>query len=110
MKANLVLKKDATPVFARARTVPFKLLPLLNKELDFLEQENIIEKIETSEYTTPVVPILKKDNSVRVCGDFSITINPQLIIDDYHLPTVDELFSDLAGSTVFCKLDLRQAY
>lgn len=110
LQANLVLKKDAKPVFARARTVPFKLLPLLNKELDFLEKENIIEKIETSECATPVVPILKKDNSVRVCGDFSITVNPQLIIDDYHLPTVDELFADLAGCTVFCKLDLRQAY
>ena len=60
--------------------------------MDYLVQQKVLEKVNFSEYATPIVPILKSDSTVRMCGDFSITVNPQLIIDNYHLPTIDELF------------------
>ena len=110
LKATLTLKENYKPVFIRARPLPFKLIPLVNKELDLLESEGVLEKINTSDNATPIVPVLKSNNRVRICGDFSITINPQIIIDDYHLPTVDELFSDMSGCCYFSKLDLREAY
>lgn len=64
-------------------------------------------KVDTSELAKPVVPILEKDESVRLCGDYSITVNPQLMMNEYPLPTIDELFADMAGFKVFGKIDLQ---
>lgn len=57
---NLTLKPGTTPVFVRARPVPFKLLPLVEQELDRLEKAGVIEKVTTSRWATPIVPIFKK--------------------------------------------------
>ena len=39
------------------------------------------------------------DGSVRICGDYKVTINPQLEIDHYPLPTPENLFATLAGAS-----------
>ena len=55
--------------------------------------------------------VLKSDrNSVRICGDFSVTINPVSKLDRYPIPKVDDLFSRLSGGKYFTKLDLSNAY
>lgn len=110
LQARLRLKENVSPIFYKARTVPFKLIPIIEKELDRLEAEGIMERVNSAQWATPIVPVLKKDGSVRICGDFKVTVNPHLIIDDYPLPNADELFSAMAGGTSFSKIDLRQAY
>ncbi|KMQ93024.1 hypothetical protein RF55_6914 [Lasius niger] len=110
VEARITLKSDAQPVFVRARAVPFKLLPLVEKELDNLETLGIIEKVNSSVWATPIVPVLKKDGRVRICGDYKSTVNPQVIIDKHPLPTIDELFTAISGGVIFSKIDLRQAY
>ena len=52
----------------------------------------------------------KPDGSVRLCGDFKITINPVLQIDQHPLPKPDNLLATLAGGKKFSKIDLSQAY
>lgn len=94
IQVHLKLKKDASPVFVRARSVPFKLQMMVEKELDTLEKAGIIEKVESSKWATPIVPILKKDGKIRICGDYKATLNPHLIVDEYPFPTVDELFDE----------------
>lgn len=47
---------------------------------------------------------------VRVCGDYKVTVNPQLHINQYPLPTPQDLFSNLSGKNYFSKIDLKQAY
>ncbi|XP_071635762.1 retrovirus-related Pol polyprotein from transposon 17.6 isoform X1 [Temnothorax longispinosus] len=110
IQAKLTLKKNAKPIFCKSRPVPFKLRPLIEKELQRLESEGVLVKVDTSEWATPIVPVLKKDGQIRICGDYSVTLNPQLVVDDHPLPTADELFVSMAGGTVFSKIDLRQAY
>ncbi|XP_029176870.1 uncharacterized protein K02A2.6-like [Nylanderia fulva] len=70
----------------------------------------ILEKVETSRWATPIVPVLKKDGGIRICGDFSISVNPSLIVDEHPLPTLEELFASMSGGTIFSKIDLKQAY
>lgn len=53
---------------------------------------------------------MKADGSVRICGDFKVTVNPYLDIPEYPFPTSDELFTKLNGGQKFSKLDLSQAY
>ena len=45
-----------------------------------------------------------------ICGDFKVTVNQCLAVDQYPLPRPNDLFTTLAGGKVFAKLDLSQAY
>ena len=69
-----------------------------------------MEKCDHSEWATPVVPVPKKDGSVRLCGDFKVTINPVLEIDQYPLPRIEDIFAALSGGQQFSKIDLKHAY
>lgn len=66
VQAKFSLKSNTVPVFVRARPVPFKLLPLVEQELDKLENAGIIEKVTTFKWATPIVPILKKNGKIRI--------------------------------------------
>lgn len=110
IQAKLTMKPNATPTFIRARPVPFKLLPLVEQELISLENAGVIEKVTTSKWATPIVPILKNNGKIRICGDYKTTVNPNLLLDDHPFPTIDELLSKLANGKTFSKIDLKQAY
>ena len=56
----------------------------------------------------PTVPV-PKDGKVRVCGDYKVTMNLSLDVDQYPLPKSDDLFVTLAGGKT-SKLDLSQVY
>lgn len=107
---NLKLKPTATPVYRAARPIPFALLPKVNEELDLLEQEDIIEKIDYCQWGTPLVIVPKANGSVRLCADYKITVNQHLEPGHHPIPRVEELFQQLHGSTYFCLLDIYKAY
>lgn len=109
-KLRLQLIEGASPVFVKARTLPLALRSRVEAELVRLQRENVIEKVEQSDFGTPIVPIIKRDGSIRICGDYKITINP--LLKDYHypLPRIDELFAILGGGEHYTKLDLSHAY
>ncbi|XP_062612487.1 uncharacterized protein K02A2.6-like [Saccostrea cucullata] len=109
IKAKFSLKPDAKPKFCKARPVPHSLKPAVDNELDRLLSLGILEPVEHSEWATPIVVVPKKDNTVRICGDFKVTLNQCINVDQYPLPRVDEIFSNLAGGKHF-KLDLKNAY
>ena len=53
---------------------------------------------------------MKQDGSIRICGDYKLTVNSVSDIESYPLPRIDDLWSSLAGARVFTKLDLAHAY
>jgi hypothetical protein len=65
-QTNLILKDDAKPVFTKARSLPYATRPKVEKELDRLEQEGVIFKVPTSDWVTPIVPIVKQSGDVAV--------------------------------------------
>ena len=110
MKATLALKENTQAKFCKARPVPYALKEKVEQELDRLEKEGIIQKVDHSDWATPIVPVPKGNNSIRLCGDYKTTINPQLKVDQYPLTRIDDIFASLAGGQRFSKIDLRQAY
>ena len=70
----------------------------------------MLTKVPLSDWATPIVSMPKKDGSLRLCGDYKVSVNPQLKIDQYPLPRIDDVFASLAGGQRFSKIDLRQAY
>lgn len=73
-------------------------------------QKGTISPVEFSEWATPIVPILKADQSVRICGDYKVTINPVTKLDNYPIPKTEDLYATLGGGEAYTKLDLSQAY
>lgn len=108
--AKLHLKPNTTPKFWRPRPVPFALKEGVEKELDRLQAAGIIEPIIFSEWAAPIVAVPKRDGSIRICGDYKVTLNQSLEVDQYPLPKPEELFASLSGGKKFTKLDLSQAY
>ena len=95
---QLHLKQDAVPKFVKARPVAFALRPKVEQVLDKLEKQNILIPVQISDWASPVVPVLKKDGEVRICGDFKVTLNSYLQVDQYPMPKIDEIFQ---GSYTF---------
>ena len=110
VQAKLAVKPDAKPKFCRARTAPYALCDAIEKDLTRLQQLGVIESVIYSDWATPIVPVPKPDGSVRICGDFKVTINPVLQIDKHPIPKPEDLLTVLAGGQKFLKLDLSQAY
>ena len=110
INGHLSLKNDANPVFLKARPVPYSLRTNVEDELTHLEKEGIITPVTWSNWATPIVVVPKPDGSVRLCGDFKVTLNPALNVDQYPLPRVEDIFAALGGSSIFSKIDLHLAY
>ncbi|CAB3238863.1 unnamed protein product [Arctia plantaginis] len=101
---------DSEPVYVRARTVPLALRARVQRELERLEAEGTIYRVEHSEYGTPIVPVIKTNGDIRICGDYKVTINRKLKREFYPLPRIEELFATLSGGKEFSKIDLTHAY
>ena len=66
-EATLQLKEGARFKFCCARSVPFALNETIEKELDTLEVEGILEKVTHSEWGAPV-PVPKAEGQIRLCS------------------------------------------
>ena len=84
--------------------------PSIEEELDRLEASGVVKQVEYSEWAAPIVPVPKKNGQFHICGDFKVTINQALDVDQHPLPKPEDLFASLAGGKTFSKLDLSQAY
>ena len=69
-----------------------------------------MKQVTHSEWAALIVCVPKKDGCVRLCGDYKVTINLSLDIDQYLLPKEAEHFATLAYGKIFMKLDPSQAY
>ena len=90
--------------------MPFTIKDAIGQELNHLEKQGILEKITHSDWAAPIVAVPKKDGKFHICGDYKVTVNQVLSVDQYPLPKPEDIFATLAGGKVFTKLDLSQAY
>ena len=102
--------EDKNLIFRKARPVPYAIRDKYQKALNKLESDGIMEKVEFSEWASPVVPVLKSDGEIRICGGYSSTINKQIESDVYPLPTLEDVISKIGNGECFTKLDLKQAF
>ena len=85
-QAKLSVAPNAKPKFFKPRTVPFALKERVESELDRLERDGVLEKTPYSEWAAPIVTVPKQDGQIRICGDYKVTINPKMDVDQYPLP------------------------
>ena len=109
-QADIKLKEGTKPIFRKYRPVAYALQSTLEAELKRLQEEGIIEPVQTSSWATPLVVVPKANGKIRVCGDYKVTVNRCVETKIYPLPTIEDIFARLAGCSYFTKLDLTQAY
>ena len=61
---------QARPRFCKPHTVPYALWGKVEQELDRLERDGIIQPVELSEWAAPIVPVVRTDRSICICGDY----------------------------------------
>ena len=109
-KADLRLERGAKPVFCKSRPVPFAMRSAVENELDRLEEMGTMYRVTQSRWASPTVNVRKSDGTIRICGDYKVSLNRFLDVDKYPLPTTEDIFATLAGGKYFTKLDLSNAY
>jgi hypothetical protein len=101
--------------------VPGILPPNIRPYRHSFSQKNEIEKMvqellnasiirpSMSPYSSPIVMVLKKEGSWRMCPDFR-ALNKLTIKDKFPILVIDDLLDELSGTQFFTKLDLHSSY
>ena len=110
VEVKIHVEQPAILRFFRPRPVPFALKGRIEEELERLQKDGIIEAVKFSDWAAPIVPVLKSDGSMRLCGDYKVTVNRVANTESYPLPRIDDLLASLTGGNVFSKLNLSHAY
>ena len=113
---DIRFKPEAKPIFKKPRPVPFSILQDLNEAYEAGIKRGVWELTDFNSYGTPVVPIRKSPlpgqvkASIRVCGDYSVTVNSQLEYHRQPIPLPEDLMRKLGRGYCFSKIDLANAY
>lgn len=107
---KLLINGSAQPKFFRYRPVPFALKPRVETSLKKMEEDGVIRQIKFSEWATPIVPVIKPDGTISICGDYKCTVNQVLCKETYPLPTNTEVLATLANCKWFSRMNLDRAY
>ncbi|KAL0152831.1 hypothetical protein M9458_051871 [Cirrhinus mrigala] len=95
---------DPSPSCQHPYRVPERLVEPLKEEIKMMKELGVIEP-STSEWSSPMVIVPKKDGSLRVCIDFR-KLNAQSKFDAYPMPRVDDLLEKIGKARYITTLDL----
>jgi len=99
---------DYTPVKSRAYRIPHSQKPTVEAEVIKMLRMGVIQRTN-SDWSSPVVLVKKKDDSIRFCTDFR-KLNAVTVKDNYPLPLIEEKLESFVGKKFFSSLDMTAGY
>ncbi|XP_049275515.1 uncharacterized protein LOC119372299 isoform X3 [Rhipicephalus sanguineus] len=107
---HMVLQDNTVPVIQPVRRVPLALTEPLRDELDRMEHAGIITRVtEPTDWVSPLVIVRKKNGKIRLCID-PRKINECIKREHYMMPRREDIEAELAGATVFSRLDTNSGF
>jgi hypothetical protein len=102
------LKPGTTPIYKTPHRMAIPELAESKEHIKELLEKGFICP-SSSPWGAPVIFVLKKDGTQRLCMDYH-ALNEVTIKNKYPLPRINELFDQVRGACVFFKIDLRSGY
>jgi hypothetical protein len=102
------LKPGTSPLYKTPYRMATPELAELKEHVKELLEKGFIHP-SSSPWGAPVIFVLKKDGTQRLCVDYH-ALNEITIKNKYPLPRIDDLFDQLRGACVFSKIDHRSGY
>ena len=99
---------DHPPIRQSPRRLPPHLRDEVRSQLDELVRQGILEKSDSS-WASPICIVKKKNGEHRICADLR-RLNSITRLPAYPIARVDDSLEALAGSSLYCALDLNSAY
>ncbi|GBN24637.1 Transposon Ty3-G Gag-Pol polyprotein [Araneus ventricosus] len=103
-----ILVKSNEPISHQPRRLPFSEKKIVQTQVAEWLEQGIVEPC-SSEYSSPVVIVRKKDGTPRVCIDYR-RLNKVVVKDRFPLPLIEDILDRLQGSRVFSTIDLKNAF
>ena len=101
---NVPSRRDAP------RKLPIALKDKVKQELDKMETQNVIKKVEEpTEWVNSITYVTKKDGSIQICLD-PRHLNKALVRLHYKHQTLEELNHRFHNAQFFSKLDAKAGY
>ena len=111
-RTSLIQHRVETYPGMTVRSRPYRLpehkRKVVQAELKAMVEMGVIEE-SNSAWCSPIVPVVKKDGSIRFCVDYR-KVNEVSRFDAYPMPRVDELLDRLGTASFFTTLDLTKGY
>jgi hypothetical protein len=108
IKFVIELKPGTTPIYKTPYRMATPELVELKEHIKELLEKGFIRP-SSSPWGIPVIFVLKKDGTQRLCMDYH-ALNEVTVKNKYPLPRIDDLFDQLRGACVFSKINLRSGY
>jgi hypothetical protein len=102
------LKPGTSPIYKTPYRMATPELAELKEHIKELLEKGFI-RASSSPWGAPVIFVLKKDGTQRLCVDYR-ALNEVTIKNKYPLPRIDDLFDELRGACAFSKIDLQSGY
>lgn len=96
------------PICERARRLSAEKLKIAKAEFAFMCEQGICRR-SNSPFASPLHLVPKKNGDWRPCGDYR-RLNAVTVPDKYPLPHIMDCTSNIAGASIFSKIDLKRAY
>ena len=107
---HIKLKDSYKPVQHPPRSVPLRMQSAYKTELNRLVKEGIITEVhEHTEWINSIVPVMKKDGSLRLCLDPK-DLNKAIKRNQWYARTLDDILPELAQSKYFTVKDATSGF
>lgn len=99
---------DESPCFRKSHPVAIQMRDILRKEIQRMLQLKIIERSDTN-HINPLVPVFKKDDTVRVCLG-AVDLNERIESDHEGPVDMEQIFRKCKRFGIMSSIDLTASY